>query len=84
MEYFGGMHRLLEQVSHLMRPGGKIALVVGDQMSYFQVPIETARLLTLVARRLDFTQVETLTWRSRLATASKKEIDEHILILERS
>lgn len=83
-EYFGGMYRVLEQLQEVMSPGGKIALVVGDQMSYFRVPIYTARLLSLVARRkLHYQETETLVWRTRRATATGMDIEEHILILER-
>ncbi len=83
-EYFGGMYQALEQLQHVMPSGGKLALVVGDQMSYFRVPIRTARLLSLVAcRKLPYAEVETLVWRTRRATATKMDIEEHILILER-
>lgn len=83
-EYFGGMYRVLEQLQQVMPPGGQVALVVGDQMSYFQVPIHTAALLSLVAcRKLDYREAETLVWRTRRATVTKMDIEEHILILER-
>ncbi|MBC8448875.1 MAG: DNA methyltransferase [Chloroflexi bacterium] len=83
-EYFGGMCRVLEQLQQVMSPGGKLALVVGDQMSYFRVPIRTARLLSLVAcRKLHYAEVETIVWRTRRATATNMDIEEHILILER-
>ncbi len=83
-EYFGGMYRVLEQLQQVMPPGGKLALVVGDQMSYFRVPIHTARLLSLIAcRMLHYTEVETIVWRARRATATRMDIEEHILILER-
>ena len=83
-EYFGGMYRVLEQLQQVMSPGGKLALVVGDQMSYFRVPVRTAKLLSLVARRkLGYAEVETLVWRTRRATATKMNVEEHILILER-
>ncbi len=83
-EYFGGMYRVLEQLQQVMSPGGKLALVVGDQMSYFRVPIHTAQLLSLVAcRKLGYAEVETLVWRTRRATATKMNVEEHILILER-
>jgi hypothetical protein len=83
-EYFGGMYRVLEQLQQVMPPGGQVALVVGDQMSYFQVPIRTAELLSLVAcRKLDYREAETLVWRTRRATATNMDIEEHILILER-
>ncbi len=83
-EYFGGMYRVLEQLQQIMPSGGKLALVVGDQMSYFRIPIRTAKLLSLMAgRKLDYREVETLVWRTRRATATKKDIEEHILILQR-
>jgi site-specific DNA-adenine methylase len=83
-EYFGGMYRVLEQLQQVMPSGGRVALVVGDQMSYFQVPIRTANLLSLVARRkLEYDEVETIVWRTRHATATKMDIEEHILILKR-
>jgi hypothetical protein len=83
LEYFGGMHRVFEQLYHVMPSGSKLAIVVGDQKSYFQIPIYTAHLLSLVAQRLDFREIEIFTWRTRLATAIKEDIDERILILER-
>jgi hypothetical protein len=53
-------------------------------MSYFQVPIRTARLLSLVAcRKLQYAEAETIVWRTRRATATKMDIEEHILVLER-
>lgn len=83
-EYFGGMYRVLEQLQQVMPPGGKLALVVGDQMSYFRVPIHTARLLSLLAcRKLHYAEDETIVWRTRRATATKMDIEEHILILKR-
>jgi len=83
-EYFGGMYRVLEQLEQVMPVGSKLALIVGDQMSYFQVLIRTAELLSLVAcRKLHYEEVETLTWRTRRATATKMDIAEHILILRR-
>jgi hypothetical protein len=83
-EYFGGMYRVLEQLQQVMPPGAKLAFVVGDQMSYFQVPIRTARLLSLVAcRKLQYAEAETIVWRTRRATATKMDIEEHILVLER-
>lgn len=83
-EYFGGMYRVLEQLQQVVRPGGKVALVVGDQMSFFRVPVRTAHLLRLIAcRTLDYKESETLVWRTRRATATRMDIEEHILILER-
>lgn len=82
-EYFGGMYRVLEQLQRLLSPGTKLALVVGDQMSFFRVPIDTAKLLSLVAcRKLGYSEREIIVWRTRRATATKMDVGEHILILE--
>lgn len=84
-EYFGGMCRALAELQKVMPTKSRLALVVGDQMSYFQVPIRTARLLSVVAcRKLAYKEVETLLWRTRIATATRQDIEEHILILERT
>jgi DNA modification methylase len=83
-EYFGGMYRVLEQLQQVMPAGSKLALVVGDQMSYFRVPINTAKLISLIAgRKLRYRELETLIWRTRVATATRANVEEHILILER-
>lgn len=84
VEYFGGMYRVLEQLQQIMPVGSKLAFVVGDQMSYFRIPIRTAELLSLVAcRKLAYRETERLLWRTRKATATQMDIEEHILVLER-
>ncbi len=40
--YFGGMARHLSDLRALLRPGAKLAYVVGDQASYFRIMIRTA------------------------------------------
>lgn len=83
-EYFGGMLRVLEELQQITPVGAKLAFVVGDQMSYFQTPIYTARLLSLIAcQKLNYRESETLLWRTRWSTATKMNIEELILILER-
>lgn len=83
-EYFGGMYRVLEQMQQITSAGAKLAFVVGDQMSYFQVPICTSHLLSLIAcQKLRYRELETRLWRTRKATTTKKDVAEYILILER-
>jgi hypothetical protein len=83
-EYFGGMYRVLKELQQVMPVGSKLALVVGDQMSYFRVPIQTARLISLIAsRKLHYAEVDTAVWRTRLATATRANVEEHVLMLER-
>ncbi|MBI1801314.1 MAG: hypothetical protein HYR71_06770, partial [Chloroflexi bacterium] len=47
--YFGGMYRHFAALRPHLRAGARLAYVVGDQMSYFRVPIRTAQLLADVA-----------------------------------
>ena len=43
--YFGGMARHLSSLRTVLKPGAKLAYVVGDQASYLRVLIRTGRLL---------------------------------------
>ncbi len=40
--YFGGMKRHLSDLRHVLKPGAKLAYVVGDQASYLRVMIQQA------------------------------------------
>src|ERR1035437_7870086 len=44
--YFGGMKQHLADLRSVLRPGAKLAYVVGDQASYLRVMIRTGELLT--------------------------------------
>lgn len=85
LEYFGGMYRVFREMSRVMRKGAQAAIVVGDQMSYFQVPIKTAELLAGVveAKKLPYRVNGIEEFRTRRATATRKEISETVLILKR-
>jgi len=85
LEYFGGMYRVLAELEKVMRRGAKAAIVVGDQMSYFRVPIQTAELLAEVVRQksLKFRILGIDEWRTRKATATRMDIRETILFLSR-
>ena len=81
--YFGGMFRHFKALWPRLRPGARLAYVVGDQMSYFRVPIRTAQLLADVAIKAGY-QVEGIElWRTRRATATKMDLDENVLLLRR-
>jgi len=85
LEYFGGMYRVLGELEKVMRRGAKAAIVVGDQMSYFRVPIQTAELLAEVVaqKQLKFKVLGIEEWRMRKATATRMDIRETILLLSR-
>lgn len=80
-QYFGGMKRHFESLRPFLVANALCAYVVGDQASYLQVHIPTARILSGIAEETGFTTVEIRHWRNRRSTSTSREIDENILIL---
>ncbi len=79
--YFGGMASHLASMKQVLKPGGRLAYVVGDQASYFRVMIRTGQMLSEIAQGMGY-QVEGLeVFRTRTATATKSQINEEILFL---
>jgi len=81
--YFGGMARHLADLFPLLRPGAKLAYVVGDQASYLRIPIRTGRLLADLAEGLGYRVCGLDLFRTRFATATRAELREEVLVLER-
>lgn len=79
--YFGGMYRHFQSLRPLLAPEARLAYVVGDQMSFFRTHIPTAKILGEIAETLGYKIEETELWRTRLATATKIQIEENVLIL---
>jgi hypothetical protein len=79
--YFGGMYRHFQSVQPLLAPEARLAYVVGDQMSFFRTHIPTAKILEEIAETLGYKTEETELWRTRLATATKIQVEENVLIL---
>jgi hypothetical protein len=79
------MYRVFRELERTMRRGAQAAIVVGDQMSYFQVPIKTAELLVQLVevKSLHYRVVGIDEFRTRRATATRKDISETVLILKR-
>ena len=80
-EYFGGLKLHFQAVLPLMAPGAMCAYVVGDQSSYLQVHIPTAKLLASLAVECGFEHIETRHWRHRWSTTMSRQISENILLL---
>ncbi len=79
--YFGGMARHLAALRPALRPGARLAYVVGEQASYLRVLIRTGTLLAGIARSLGY-EVEGLDlFRMRRATATRTELREEVLVL---
>lgn len=79
--YFGGMARHLAELREALRPGAYLAYVIGDQASYFRVMIRTGQLLADIAKSLGYQLVDIDLFRSRLATATKEQLREEVVVL---
>ncbi len=79
--YFGGMARHLAGLGAALRPGAQLAYVVGDQASYFRVMIRTGQLLAEIAQALGYELVNIDLFRTRLATATKEQLREEVVVL---
>ena len=80
--YFGGMARHLSALRAVLKPGAKLAYVVGDQASYLRVMIRTGQILADIARSSGYEVVRTDLFRTRQATATKSELREEVLVLQ--
>lgn len=79
--YFGGMARHLDQLKPFLKPGARLAYVVGDQASYLRVMIRTGQLLASLAEPLGY-EVEGIDlFRTRLATATREQLREEVVVL---
>ena len=79
--YFGGMARHLSHLRVVLRPGAQLAYVVGDQASYLRVMIRTGQLLADVARSLGYELLSIDLFRTRLATATREQLREEVVVL---
>jgi len=79
--YFGGMARHLAELRPFLKPGAHLGYVVGDQASYLQVMIRTGQLLAEIAESLGYEVLSIDLFRTRLATATKKQMREEVLVL---
>lgn len=80
--YFGGMAKHLMTIKPFLKDGARLAYVVGDQASYFQIPIRTSELLGEVAESIGDYKVDRIdTFRKRFATATESWLNEDVLVL---
>ncbi len=79
--YFGGMARHLAELRRKLKPGARLAYVVGDQASYLRVMIRTGQLIADIALSLGYQVVGIDLFRTRPATATKDELREEVVLL---
>ena len=80
--YFGGMRRHLASLRPVLRPGAKLAYVVGDQASYLRVMIRTGQLLADIARSLGYVVTDIDLFRTRPSTVTGEHLREEVVLLE--
>lgn len=82
-EYLGGMYKALAECFIVLRPGGKIALLVSDSHSFKMVHIQTAAILAELGARLGFANPEIVLWQNKTNTSHRYYLRENILILQK-
>lgn len=79
--YFGGMKKHFADLRTILRPGARLAYVVGDQASYLRIMIRTGKILADLAKSLGYELIDIDLFRTRLATATKEQLREEIVLL---
>lgn len=79
--YFGGMARHLDDLTTVLKPGARLAYVVGDQASYLRVLIRTGGLICEIAEELGYEVERVDLFRTRFATATQAELREEVVVL---
>lgn len=80
--YFGGMARHLAGLRPALRPGARLAYVVGDQASYLRVMIRTGQILGDIAGSLGYRVTGVDLFRTRLSTVTGEHLREEVVLLE--
>ena len=79
--YFGGMARHLKSLTSVLKPGARLAYVVGDQASFFRIMIRTGELLAEIAEDIGYEVDGIDLFRTRLATATRQQLREEVVLL---
>ena len=80
--YFGGMARHLDNLRPALRPGARLAYVVGDQASYLRVMIRTGQILAELAQSLGYRVSGIDLFRTRPSTVTGEQLREEVVLLE--
>lgn len=80
--YFGGMAKHFIELKSILEKNARLAYVVGDQASYFKIPIRTAKLLAEVAENMGYEVENIELFRKRYATRTNTWLNEEVLILK--
>lgn len=80
--YFGGIARHLEDLKNYLKPGAKLAYVVGDQASYLQVMIRTGEIIAEIAEQCGYKVTGIDLFRTRFSTATQQNLREEVVLLK--
>jgi len=80
--YFGGMARHLESLKPFLKKDAMLGYVVGDQASFLRVHIPTGKILGDIATHLGYQLDSIDMFRTRFATATKKDMNEEVVVLK--
>ena len=80
--YFGGMVKHLASLRAVLKPGAKLAYVVGDQASYLRVMIRTGQILAELAKPLGYEVAGIDLFRTRPSTVTGSQLREEVVLLE--
>jgi hypothetical protein len=82
-EYFGGMYQHFQEVSRVLRPGGRCAYIVGDQASFFSIQIKTAELLARLAtsRHVGLKEIDCIRLRQLKSPTGANQLMNHEWLL---
>lgn len=80
--YFGGMLRHLSSLRTALRPGARLAYVLGDQASYLRVMIPTGQIVADIAQSLGYHVRSVDLFRTRLSTVTGQHLREEVIVLE--
>ena len=80
-EYFGGMYLALQGVHKILKPSGKIDLLVSDSHAFKMVHIQSAKILGEIGEQIGYSGVKIELWQDKISTSHKYNIKENILTL---
>jgi hypothetical protein len=76
------MTKHLRELRKALRPGASLAYVIGDQASFFRIPIRTGEILADIADDLGYEVEDIELFRTRQATATNDNLREEVLRLK--
>ena len=76
------MARHLASLRTALKPGARLAYVVGDQASYLRVMIRTGQILSDLAQSLGYKTSGIDLFRTRPSTVTGEQLREEVVVLE--